>query len=88
AEKFLGWYYFGFSLCNKKVFKEAINRLLHIIDSVKDARKMLLLCHQEAIFILLDLVAKGFITEAATKLLNGSFDEIALHLTDGQNNNE
>ena len=28
--------------------------------------------------MLLDLVAKGFITEAATKLLNGSFDEVHL----------
>lgn len=33
----------------------------------------------ETKFMLLDMVARGFISESATELLNGSFDEVHIH---------
>ncbi|KAG2299569.1 hypothetical protein Bca52824_036041 [Brassica carinata] len=91
-----GWYYFGCSTCNKKVFKVGTNvRTLngqeitsHIwwcevckenVSFVSPRFKLHLVVKDdtgEARLMLLDMVASGLISESATELLNGSFDEL------------
>ncbi|KAL0854183.1 hypothetical protein Bca101_059335 [Brassica carinata] len=91
-----GWYYFGCTTCNKKVFKVGTNVKTfngqeitsHIwwyevckenVTSVSPRFKIHLMVKDdtgEARLMILDMVASGLISESATELLNGSFEEL------------
>ncbi|CAH8357917.1 unnamed protein product [Eruca vesicaria subsp. sativa] len=78
-----GWYYWGCDVCNHRTFRDGATfwceKCDRIVTNVSPKFKLHLMLKDDtglAKFLILDTIANMIVREKATKILNGSLDEI------------